>query len=115
MSVFDTFNAPSLQRSIMFQIIFNEVSAAEISPLPKTLQLDLLAEFQILPEDLDRLDSSRFGLLERDGKRLYRYRTKDYRIYFDKAPEGITVHRVRHKKTLPDFLLRTKLPSVEHH
>src|SRR6266513_114770 len=72
----------------MFQIIFNELSAAEMSALPKTLQLDLLAEFQILPEDLDRLDSSRFGLLERDGKRLYRYRAKDYRIYFEKSPEA---------------------------
>ena len=74
----------------MFQIIFNELSAAEMSALPKTLQLDLLAEFQILPEDLDRLDSSRFGLLERDGKRLFRYRAKDYRIYFEKRAEGIT-------------------------
>jgi len=42
----------------MFQIIFNELSAAEISALPKRLQLELLAEFQILPEDLDQLDSS---------------------------------------------------------
>ena len=107
------FNPPSLQRFIMFQIIFNELSAAEMSALPKTLQLDLLAEFQILPEDLDRLDSSRFGLLERDGKRLYRYRAKDYRIYFEKTPEGITVHRVLHKNTLRDFLFRTKLPTGE--
>ncbi len=45
----------------MFQIIFNELSAAEISALPKRLQLELLAEFQILPEDLDQLDSERFG------------------------------------------------------
>src|SRR5437588_12704702 len=97
----------------MFQIIFNELSAAEISALPKTLQLDLLAEFQILPEDLDRLDSSRFGLLERDGKRLYRYRAKDYRSYFEKTPEGITVHRVLHKNTLREVLFRTKLPTVE--
>ena len=37
----------------MFQIIFNELSAAEISALPKGLQLELLAEFQILPEDLE--------------------------------------------------------------
>src|SRR5438552_8734693 len=32
----------------MFQIIFNELSAAEISALPKKLQLNLLAQFQIL-------------------------------------------------------------------
>src|SRR5207249_4629677 len=88
----------------MFQIIFNELSAAEMSALPKTLQLDLLAEFQILPEDLDRLDNSRFGLLERDGKRLYRYRAKDYRIYFEKTLEGITVHRVLNKNTMRDAI-----------
>jgi mRNA-degrading endonuclease RelE of RelBE toxin-antitoxin system len=97
----------------MFQIIFKQLSAAEMSALPKTLQLALLAEFQILPEDLENLDSNRFGLLERDGKKLYRYRAKDYRIYFEKTLEGITVHRVLHKNTLRDFLFRTKLPTGE--
>jgi mRNA-degrading endonuclease RelE of RelBE toxin-antitoxin system len=97
----------------MFQIIFNELSAAEISALPKKLQLDLLAEFQILPEDLDHLDSKRFGLIEREGKKLYRYRAKDYRIYFERRDEGITVHRVLHKNTFRDFLFRTKLPVSE--
>ena len=52
----------------MFQIIFNELSAAEISALPKKLQLELLAEFQILPEDLDHLDSERFGVIQREEK-----------------------------------------------
>ena len=47
----------------MFQIVFNELSAAEISALPKWLQLELLAEFQILPEDLDQLDTDRFGVI----------------------------------------------------
>jgi mRNA-degrading endonuclease RelE of RelBE toxin-antitoxin system len=97
----------------MFQIIFNELSAAEMSALPKKLQLDLLAEFQILPEDMDRLDAKRFGVIEREGKKLYRYRAKDYRIYFEQRPEGITVHRVLHKNTLRDFLFRSKLPVAE--
>jgi len=97
----------------MFQIVFNELSAAEISALPKSLQLDLLAEFQILPEDLDHLDSKRFGVIEREGKKLYRYRAKDYRIYFEKTEEGITIHRVLHKNTLRDFLFRSKLPTTE--
>src|SRR5213083_472767 len=96
----------------MFQIIFNELSAAEISALPKKLQLDLLAEFQILPEDLDHLDSKRFGVIEREGKKLYRYRAKDYRIYFERREEGITVHRVLHKNTFRDFLFRAKLPMT---
>ena len=43
----------------MFQIIFNQLSAAEMSALPKTLQLALLAEFQILPEE--RALRARFG------------------------------------------------------
>ncbi len=97
----------------MFQIIFNELSAAEMSALPKMLQLDLLAEFQIMPEDLDHLDARNFGVIERKGKKLYRYRAKDYRIYFEKREEGITIHRVLHKNTFRDFLFRSKLPMAE--
>lgn len=97
----------------MFQIVFNKLSAAEISALPKPLQLELLAEFQILPEDLGHLDSKRFGVIERSGKKLYRFRTKDYRIYFEETEEGITIHRVLHKNTLRDFLFRSKLPTSE--
>jgi mRNA-degrading endonuclease RelE of RelBE toxin-antitoxin system len=98
---------------IVLQIVFNEISAAEMSALPKEMQLDLLAEFQFLPEDLDKLDDEKFGMVERDGKRLYRYRAKEYRIYFEHTPEGITVHRVLHKNTIRDFLFRTKLPMTE--
>ena len=97
----------------MFQIIFNELSAAEMSALPKTLQLDLLAEFQILPTDLDNLDESKFGVIKREGKTLHRYRAKDYRIYFERSAEGVTVHRVLHKNTFRDFLFRSKLPMAE--
>jgi mRNA-degrading endonuclease RelE of RelBE toxin-antitoxin system len=97
----------------VLQIVFNEISAAEMAALPKDLQLDLLAEFQFLPEDLDQLDTDKFGAVERDGKRLFRYRAKDYRIYFERSPEGLTVHRVLHKNTIRDFLFRTKLPMTE--
>ena len=105
--------ALQLFNEIMFQIIFNELSAAEISALPKSLQLELLSEFQILPEDLDQLDSERFGVIEREGKKLYRYRARNYRIYFAKTDEGVKVHRVLHKNTLRDFLFRSKLPVSE--
>ena len=94
----------------MFQVVFNEISAAEMAALPKELQLDLLAEFQVLPSDLENVDAEKFGVLDRDGQRLFRYRAKDYRIYFVQAPEGITVHRVLHKNTIRDFLFRAKLP-----
>ena len=84
-----------------------------MAALPKDLQLDLLAEFQFLPEDLDNLDTEKFGAIERDGKRLFRYRAKDYRIYFERREEGITVHRVLHKNTIRDFLFRAKLPMPQ--
>lgn len=94
----------------MFQVVFNEISAAEMAALPKELQLDLLAEFEVLPEDMDALDPEKFGVIERDGQRLFRYRAKDYRIYFVPSAEGITVHRVLHKNTIRDFLFRAQLP-----
>lgn len=97
----------------MFQIVFNELSAAEMAALPKELQLDLLAEFQFLPEDLDNLDAEKFGSIQRDGKQLFRYRAKDYRIYFEKTGDGLTVHRVLHKNTIRDFLFRAKLPMPQ--
>jgi mRNA-degrading endonuclease RelE of RelBE toxin-antitoxin system len=97
----------------VLQIVFNEISAAEMAALPKEMQLDLLAEFQFLPEELENLDTQKFGVVERDGKRLFRYRAKDYRIYFAKTDDGITVHRVLHKNTIRDFLFRAKLPMTE--
>lgn len=84
-----------------------------MAALPKDLQLDLLAEFEVLPENLDDLDPERFGALERDGRKLYRYRTKDHRIYFERAEGGITVRRVLHKNSLRDFLFRSKLSGGE--
>ena len=94
----------------MFQVVFNAISAAEMSALLTELQLDLLSDFEVLPEDVDKADPERFGLIERDGKKLFRYRVKDYRIYFERAPEGITVHRVLHRNTFRDFLFRASLP-----
>src|ERR1700722_3226655 len=96
----------------MFQIVFNELSAAEMGRLPKDLQLEFLAEFEILP-DGEIVDSDRFGKIQGEGKKFYHYRAKDYRIYFEKSKEGITVHRVLHKNTIRDFLFRTKLPMAE--
>ena len=97
----------------MLQIVFNEISAAVMAAMPKDMQLDLLDEFDVLPEDIEGADETKFGIVERDGKKLFRYRAKDYRIYFERAPEGITVHRVLHKNTIRDFLFRAKLPMTE--
>jgi len=97
----------------MFQIVFTPVGAAEMSALPMALQLAILGEFQVLTPDFVEKHPDKFGTV-RDKKRLlYRYRTKDYRIYFEKSEEGLTVRRVLHKNSLKDFLFRSQLPVAE--
>ncbi len=97
----------------MFQIIFTPVSSAEMSALPKTLQLEILSEFQVLTPNFVKDNPEKFGEV-RDGKRvLYRYRTRDYRLYFEKTDGGLTIQRVLHKNSLKDFLFRSKLPVAE--
>jgi len=97
----------------VFQVIFNPVSASEMSALPKDLQLDLLSEFQILPDDLSSLDGENFSRIQRDGRTLHRFRCRDHRIYFERHAEGILIHRVLHKNTIRDFLFRSKLPMTD--
>ena len=58
-----------------------------MAALPKDLQLDLLAEFQFLPGDLEAVEDEKFGKVSRDGRSLLRYRARDYRIYFEKHPD----------------------------
>lgn len=98
----------------VFQVIFNEISAAEISQLDTLVQLELLTEFKVTPEDLKKLDGERFGRMERDGRALFRYRAKGYRIYFEVVETGVRVHRVLHKNSLQDFLFRNGSKIAGH-
>jgi hypothetical protein len=97
----------------VFQIVFNEISAAEISALGTLEQLELLEEFHVTEQDLNGGGSDRFGKIERDGHVMYRFRAKEYRFYFEVKDGAIIVHRVLHKGTLSDFLFRSKMPLAE--
>lgn len=97
----------------MLQIVFTDRSAAELAQLPKMLQLQILSEFNFLPEEIETVDPEKFGQLQREGRKLLRYRTKDYRIYFERTAAGVLIQRVLHKNTLKDFLFRSKLPMAE--
>jgi len=97
----------------VLQIVFNEISAAEISHLDTLEQLDLLDSFRVSEADLDHLDGERFGKISRDGKMLYRFRAKDYRFYFEVKDASVVVHRLLHKGTFSDFLFRSKMPLAE--
>ena len=96
-----------------FQIIFNPTSAAELSRMPKDLQLDILGEFRGLPQEVMSTDLERFGKLERTGKVMHRFRIGDYRIYFERHELGVVVHRILSKNTVKDFLFRSSLPLGE--
>ena len=97
----------------VFQIVFNEISAAEISQLDTLDQLELMDEFKVSKDDLEHLDGDRFGKIERDGKTLFRFRAKDYRIYFEAKDGTVVVHRVLHKGTFSDWVFRSKIPLAE--
>ena len=97
----------------LFQIIFNPTSAAELARMPKELQLQILGEFRGLPQDVLAAEADQFGTLERDGKVLQRYRLGDYRVYFERHPLGVVVHRILSKNTLKDFRYRSSLPLGE--
>ncbi len=96
----------------MLQIIFSEVSAKELAAMPRKLQLELIDGFQVLPQDFEKADE-KFGQLTRGGRRIYRYRVKDYRIYFEKHDNLINVRCILNRNTLKDFFFRTKLPISE--
>jgi hypothetical protein len=97
----------------VLQIVFNEISAAEISQLDTLEQLELLDEFKVTRDDLERLDGERFGRIEREGKTLYRFRSSEWRFYFEVVGDQVVVHRVLHRGTFSDFLYRSKLPMGE--
>lgn len=97
----------------MLQIVFNEISAAEISKLGTLEQLEILDAFRVTEEKLGNMNDKEFGRLERNGKTLYRFRANDYRIYFEIQDGSVIVHRLLHKNTFSDFLFRSKMPVGE--
>jgi mRNA-degrading endonuclease RelE of RelBE toxin-antitoxin system len=97
----------------VFQIIFNPTSAAELSRMPKELQLQILGEFRGLPQEVLGTDLEKFGKLERRGRVLHRFRLGDYRIYFERHQLGVVVHRILSRNSLKDFLYRSSLPMGE--
>lgn len=96
-----------------FQIIFNPTSAAELSKMPKELQLTILGEFRGLPSQVLNTELDEFGELQRAGRTLHRFRVGDYRVYFERHELGVVVHRILSRHTLKDFLYRSGLKLAE--
>ncbi len=96
----------------MLQIVFNEISAAEISALDTLDQLKVFEQFQVSEKTLQNIDGEKFGRLEHNGKTLYRFCSDDYRIYFEVIDGKVVVHRVLNKNSFRDFLFRANLSSL---
>jgi mRNA-degrading endonuclease RelE of RelBE toxin-antitoxin system len=97
----------------MFQIIFTSTSSAEMTALPKMLQLEILDEFKAFSPDYVEKNPDKFGVITKQDRTLYRFRATDYRIYFEKTEEGLLVQRVLNKNSLKDFFYRSQLPVAE--
>ena len=103
----------------MQQIAFNEISAAEVSAIPAMQQLKIFFAFKVDEGCLTGNPTDpRFGVMERDGRRIFRFRSdeSDYRIYFtvEKNADGddvVVVQRVLHADSLKDFFFRSGLGS----
>jgi mRNA-degrading endonuclease RelE of RelBE toxin-antitoxin system len=96
-----------------FQIIFNPTSAAELSKMPRELQLQILGEFRGLPQQVRGTELAEFGRLERAGRILHRFRVGDYRVYFEVHELGLVVHRILSRHSLKDFYFRSGLKLEE--
>ena len=96
-----------------FQIIFTPTSAAELARMPKELQLQILGDFRGLPQQVMGTELDEFGKLEQGGRILHRFRVGDYRIYFERHPLGVLVHRILSRHTLKDFVFRSGLKTGE--
>ena len=93
----------------MHQIAFNEISAAEVSAIPALELLQLFNGFKVDADNLKNITAdSQFGVVERNGRKIYRFRSQDYRIYFTvENEETVVVQRVLHADSIKDFLFRS--------
>lgn len=97
----------------MFQVTFSDQSLQELRKLDKLAQLEVIEPLGNL--NMGQLSNPRepLGRFHRDGKELYRLRSGEFRIYFEVKADTLITHYILHRKSLQDFLYRSKLPVTE--
>lgn len=104
----------------MLQVNFTNRAIIELNKLGKLEQMEIVDALSgVTPKRLLE-GGAEFGRFERNGRRLYRLRVDDWRVYFEAEGETLLVRFVLHKKTLGDFVVRFKLPvgdeqAIEDH
>ena len=97
----------------MFQVNFSEQSMNELNQLDTRSQMALVETFSNLTQEQLDHPSDDLGSFSRNGKRYYRVRAGEFRIYFEQEKDGLFAHYILHKNTLSDFVFRFKLPITE--
>jgi mRNA-degrading endonuclease RelE of RelBE toxin-antitoxin system len=97
----------------MYEITFSEQSLAELNKLDIPEQMKLIEKITSLNSAQLANPREPLGKFTRDGKVLYRLNAGDFRCYFEVKGNTIYNRYFLHKKTLTDFIFRTKLPISE--
>ena len=97
----------------MFQVTFSEQPLRELEKLPMMEQLALIDPLSNLTTKQLNHPTEPLGKFSRKGKEMYRIRSGDYRIYFERRGDTLVTTCILHKNTLTDFVYRTKLPISE--
>ncbi len=97
----------------MFQVTFSDQCLTELKKFETLEQLEVIGPLSQLSESQLNDPREPLGSFSRGKKTMYRLRSGDYRLYFER--DGITLHTVciLHKNTLTDLIFRTKLPISE--
>lgn len=97
----------------MFQVTFSTQSLKELEKLPMMEQLALIDPLSNLTQSKLNHPSEPLGRFSRNGKEMFRLRSGDYRIYFERSGTSLLTTCILHKNTLTDFIFRAKLPISE--
>lgn len=97
----------------MFQVTFSDQCLGELRKIETLEQLEVIGPLSLLTEFQLNNPKEPLGSFSRGKKTVYRIRSGDYRLYFER--DGITLHTIciLHKNSLTDFIYRTKLPMSE--
>lgn len=97
----------------MFQVTFSDQCLGELRKIDTLEQLEVIGPLSQLTERQLSAPKEPLGSFTRGKKTIYRIRSGEYRLYFER--HGINLHTIciLHKNSLTDFIFRTKLPITE--
>ncbi len=97
----------------MFQVTFSKQSISELQKLGTLEQMAVIEPLTSLTEGQINSPSEPLGAFTREGKTIYRLRSGEHRLYFERDQSTLHTVCILHRNSLTDFIYRTKLPITE--